>query len=126
MTAWVRDGSLMIVCLARPELLDIRSDWGGGRVRATAVELEPLGAADSEVLIEALAEDGASCPTTKRAPLGKTGGTPLFLEEVMLNVAECGEERAAKEIPDTVQALIAARIDRLDGVSQDRPQRVAV
>ena len=54
MTAWVRDGSLMIICLARPELLDIRSDWGGGRVRATAIELEPLGAADSEVLIDAL------------------------------------------------------------------------
>ena len=126
MTSWVRDGSLMIMCLARPELLDIRSDWGGGRVRATAVELEPLGAADSEVLIEALAEDGAISATTKRALLDKTGGNPLFLEEVMLNVAECGEERAAKEIPDTVQALIAARIDRLDGVSKAVLQRASV
>jgi class 3 adenylate cyclase/tetratricopeptide (TPR) repeat protein len=126
MTSWVRDGSLMIMCLARPELLDIRSDWGGGRVRATAVELEPLGAADSEVLIEALAEDGAISATTKRALLDKTGGNPLFLEEVMLNVAECGEERAAKEIPDTVQALIAARIDRLGGVSKAVLQRASV
>ena len=126
MTSWVRDGSLMIMCLARPELLDIRSDWGGGRVRATAIELEPLGAADSEVLIEALAEDGAISATTKRALLDKTGGNPLFLEEVMLNVAECGEERAAKEIPDTVQALIAARIDRLDGVSKAVLQRASV
>ncbi len=50
MTDWVRDGSLLIVCLARPELLDIRSSWGGGRVRATSIELEPLGAADSELL----------------------------------------------------------------------------
>ena len=126
MTSWVRDGSLMIMCLARPELLDIRSDWGGGRVRATAIELEPLGAADSEVLIEALNEDGAISASTKRALLDKTGGNPLFLEEVMLNVAECGEERAAKEIPDTVQALIAARIDRLDGVSKAVLQRASV
>ncbi len=126
MTSWVRDGSLMIMCLARPELLDIRSDWGGGRVRATAIELEPLGAADSEVLIEALNEDGAISSATKRALLEKTGGNPLFLEEVMLNVAECGEERAAKEIPDTVQALIAARIDRLDGVSKAMLQRASV
>jgi len=126
MTSWVRDGSLMIMCLARPELLDVRSDWGGGRVRATAVELEPLGAADSEVLMEALAEDGAISAKTKRALLEKTGGNPLFLEEVMLNVAECGEERAAKEIPDTVQALIAARIDRLDGVSKAVLQRASV
>ena len=64
--------------------------------------------------------------TTKRALLDKTGGNPLFLEEVMLNVAECGEERAAKEIPDTVQALIAARIDRLDGDSKAVLQRASV
>src|SRR5215510_10067062 len=126
MTSWVRDGSLMIMCLARPELLDVRSDWGGGRVRATAIELEPLGAADSEVLIEALAEDGAISAGTKKTLLDKTGGNPLFLEEVMLNVAECGEERAAKEIPDTVQALIAARIDRLDGDSKAVLQRASV
>jgi class 3 adenylate cyclase/tetratricopeptide (TPR) repeat protein len=126
MTSWVRDGSLMIMCLARPELLDVRSDWGGGRVRATAIELEPLGAPDSEQLIEALAEDGTISAVTKRALLDKTGGNPLFLEEVMLNVAECGEERAAKEIPDTVQALIAARIDRLDGISKAVLQRASV
>src|SRR5215218_1402848 len=126
MTSWVRDGSLMIMCLARPELLDVRSDWGGGRVRATAVELEPLGEADSATLIEALAEDGTISAGTKRTLLDKTGGNPLFLEEVMLNVAECGEERAAQEIPDTVQALIAARIDRLDGVSKAVLQRASV
>src|SRR5438034_4717804 len=126
MTDWVRDGSLMIMCLARPELLAVRSDWGGGRVRATAVELEPLGEADSATLIEALAEDGTISAGTKRTLLDKTGGNPLFLEEVMLNVAECGEERAAQEIPDTVQALIAARIDRLDGISKEVLQRASV
>src|SRR5512132_951093 len=126
MTEWVRDGALMILCLARPELLDVRSDWGGGRVRATAVELEPLGEVDSATLIEALAEEGTISAGTKRTLLDKTGGNPLFLEEVMLNVAECGEERAAKEIPDTVQALIAARIDRLDGVSKAVLQRASV
>jgi class 3 adenylate cyclase/tetratricopeptide (TPR) repeat protein len=126
MTAWVRDGSLMIVCLARPELLDIRSDWGGGRVRATAIELEPLTAADSETLIEALAEDGAVSPETRRKLLEKTGGNPLFLEEVMLDVAECGEETATARIPDTIQALIASRIDRLDPASKALLQHASV
>ncbi|HEV2713173.1 MAG TPA: adenylate/guanylate cyclase domain-containing protein, partial [Gaiellaceae bacterium] len=55
---WVRDVPLLLLCLARPELLDLRPGWGGGRVRATAIELEPLSEADSEALIEALLEDG--------------------------------------------------------------------
>ena len=99
MTDWVREGSLLIVCLSRPELLDIRSDWGGGRVRATSIELEPLGEADSEQLIDALSEVGDISPATRRALLEKTGGNPLFLEEVMLTVAECGEEQAAERDP---------------------------
>ena len=45
------------LCLARPELLDIRPGWGGGRVRATSIELEPLGASESEQLIDALRTD---------------------------------------------------------------------
>jgi class 3 adenylate cyclase/tetratricopeptide (TPR) repeat protein len=126
MTAWVRDGSLMIICLARPELLDVRSDWGGGRVRATAIELEPLSAADSETLIGALAEDGAVSPETRSKLLEKTGGNPLFLEEVMLDVAECGEELATARIPDTIQALIASRIDRLDAPSKALLQHASV
>jgi class 3 adenylate cyclase/tetratricopeptide (TPR) repeat protein len=126
MTDWVRDGSLLILCLSRPELLDIRSDWGGGRVRATSIELEPLGEADSEQLIDALSEVGDISPETRRALLEKTGGNPLFLEEVMLTVAECGEEQAAAGIPDTLQALIAARIDRLGPGSKAMLQRASV
>jgi len=126
MTDWVRDGSLLILCLSRPELLDIRSDWGGGRVRATSIELEPLGEADSEQLIDALSEVGDISPKTRRALLEKTGGNPLFLEEVMLTVAECGEEQAAAGIPDTLQALIAARIDRLAPGSKVMLQRASV
>jgi class 3 adenylate cyclase/tetratricopeptide (TPR) repeat protein len=126
MTDWVRDGSLLILCLSRPELLDVRSDWGGGRVRATSIELEPLGDADSEQLIDALSEVGDISPETRRALLEKTGGNPLFLEEVMLTVAECGEERAAIGIPDTLQALIAARIDRLEPESKAVLQRASV
>jgi class 3 adenylate cyclase/tetratricopeptide (TPR) repeat protein len=125
-TDWVRDGSLLILCLSRPELLDIRSDWGGGRVRATSIELEPLGEADSEQLIDALSEVGDISPETRRALLEKTGGNPLFLEEVMLTVAECGEEQAAAGIPDTLQALIAARIDRLGPGSKAMLQRASV
>jgi class 3 adenylate cyclase/tetratricopeptide (TPR) repeat protein len=126
MTSWVKDGSLLILCLARAELLDVRPDWGGGRVRSTAIELEPLGEADSETLIDALGEGGEISPEARRALLEKTEGNPLFLEEVMLTVAECGAEQAAAGIPDTLQALIAARIDRLDAPSKSVLQRASV
>jgi tetratricopeptide (TPR) repeat protein len=126
MTSWVRDGSLLIVCLARPELLDVRPGWGGGRVRSTAIELEPLGQADSETLIDALREGGEISPAARQALLEKTEGNPLFLEEVMLTVAECGADEAVAGIPDTLQALIAARIDRLDAPSKSVLQRASV
>jgi tetratricopeptide (TPR) repeat protein len=122
----VREGPLLMLCLARPELLDIRPDWGGGRVRATSIELEPLGPADSEALIDALSEGGSVSEETRRVLLAKTEGNPLFLEEVMRTVEECGEDEAAAGIPDTVQALIAARIDRLPTASKAVLQRASV
>ena len=126
MTSWVRDGSLMIMCLARPELLDIRSDWGGGRVRATAVELEPLGAADSEVTDRGAGRgrrdlghyEARAARQDRRQPALPRGGHAA--------TSPSAARRAAKEIPDTVQALIAARIDRLDGVSKAVLQRASV
>src|SRR2546423_4646966 len=51
---WVRERPLLILCLARPELLDVRPGWGGGRVRSTAIELEPLPRDESEQLADAL------------------------------------------------------------------------
>src|SRR5437868_4901923 len=54
LAAWVRDAPLLLICLARPELLDVRPDWGGGRLRATAIELEALPPAESEQLADEL------------------------------------------------------------------------
>src|SRR5919197_1669457 len=49
---WVREAPLLIVCLARPELLDVRPGWGGGRLRALAIELEPLARNETEQPVE--------------------------------------------------------------------------
>ena len=125
LTDWVREGPLMILCLARPELLDVRSNWGGGRVRSTSIELEPLAPEESDQLVTALTADGAISAKTRRTLLDKTGGNPLFLEETMRMVAECGEEDAGR-IPDTLQALIAARVDRLPADSKTMLQRASV
>ncbi len=124
---WVRDAPLLLLCLARPELLDIRSGWGGGRLRATALEVGPLVPRESEELIEALS-DGRPMNTPARELLvEKTGGNPLFLEEtIRMLLEQDGGEGLAERIPDTVQALIAARIDRLNAAEKTILQRAAV
>ena len=125
LSAWVREAPLLLVCLARTELLDIRPGWGGGRVRATAIELEPLGRQESEELVEALLIDGELPEQARQELLDKTEGNPLFVEETMRMLAEEGLECVDK-IPDTVQALIAARIDRLPAQAKAMLQRAAV
>jgi tetratricopeptide (TPR) repeat protein len=125
LSAWVRDAPLLILCLARPELLDVHPGWGGGRVRATAIELEPLGRDDSEELVDALLEGISLPPDVRSDLLDKTEGNPLFVEETIRMVAEeDGDGRV--RIPDTLQALIAARIDRLPADEKALLQRAAV
>ncbi|MGH3105388.1 MAG: ATP-binding protein [Gaiellaceae bacterium] len=125
LASWVRDAPLLILCLARPELLDVHPGWGGGRVRATAIELEPLDREDSEKLVDALLADAPLPAEMRSALLDKTEGNPLFVEEtIRMITAEHGDGRV--RIPDTLQALIAARIDRLPTGEKLLLQRAAV
>jgi class 3 adenylate cyclase/ATP/maltotriose-dependent transcriptional regulator MalT len=120
--AAVREAPLMLVALARTELLDIRPTWGGGRVRSTALELEPLQPEESAELVEALVAE-LDLPIDIATVLAKTEGNPLFVEEMVRMLAErAGTER----IPDTLQALIAARIDRLPAPQRTLLQRASV
>src|SRR4051812_11878948 len=125
LATWVREAPLLLLSLARPELLDLRPGWGGGRVRATAIELEALPREESEELVEALLDGAELSEQARRELLDKTEGNPLFVEETMRMLAEQGVECVDK-IPDTVQALIAARIDRLPPESKMILQRAAV
>ena len=119
---WVR-APLLILCLARPDLLDVRPGWGGGRVRSTAIELEPLSEAESEELVTALVSDLADPPPLPKGLLDRTEGNPLFVEETIRMLAEGGDH---DRVPDTLQALIAARIDHLAPDAKVLLQRAAV
>jgi class 3 adenylate cyclase/tetratricopeptide (TPR) repeat protein len=123
---WVREAPLLIVALARPELLDVRPGWGGGRMRATAIELDPLPVAESELLIEALLPGDGLGPGAREALLEKTEGNPLFMEETVRMLVESGGDYLPERIPDTLQALIAARIDHLPADSKALLRRAAV
>src|SRR3954454_4678094 len=106
----LKSSPVLIVAVARPELLDTRPSWGGGIRSASAVDLAPLNPLESEELAEALLGRSEVPPAQRELVLERAGGNPLFLEEI---ARALGDDEALERIPDTVQALIAARIDRL-------------
>src|SRR3954452_23501259 len=118
---WVR-APLMLVCLARDELLDRRPSWGGGRGSATQLVLDPLSASETEELVASLLPPGVAVIPEL---VERSGGNPLFAEEMARRIAEEGTLQAA-ELPDTVQALLAARLDALEPFERRVVQQAAV
>jgi class 3 adenylate cyclase/tetratricopeptide (TPR) repeat protein len=101
---WVRDVPLLILCTARLELLERRPAWGGGKVNAATVALSPLTDDETAKLIWAL---GAETPQDL---LERCGGNPLYAEQY---VRMLGERGSSEDLPETVQGIIAARLDSL-------------
>jgi class 3 adenylate cyclase/tetratricopeptide (TPR) repeat protein len=103
---------ILLLCLARPELLERRPAWGGGKLNATTVLLEPLNSSEADELIDRLLPDGAANAQGLRARVREAAaGNPLFLEEMAAVVAASGDDVF---VPPTIQALLAARLDQLD------------
>jgi adenylate cyclase len=121
---WVR-GPLMLVCLARDELMERRPSWGGGRRSATQLLLEPLSADDTQDLVAALIPNGQDANEFAPAVAERSGGNPLFAEEMVRRILE-EDCRPTAELPDTVQALLAARLDALEPFERRLVQQAAV
>ena len=111
---------ILVLCTARPELLEDRPGWGGGKLNVTTVLLEPLGTAESETLLDQLG-DGLDAETRERV-IAASDGNPLFLEEM----ATLARERGTVEVPPTIQALLAARLERLAVEERELLERGAV
>jgi adenylate cyclase len=108
---WSRAPVLQL-CLAREELLERRAGWGGVRRDATTVFLDPLGAEDSRQLISALLGEQDTANGVLATVAARAEGNPLFAEEIVRHLGEAPDASAA-ELPTTVQALLAARLDSL-------------
>ncbi len=103
---------VLLLCLARPELLEQRPAWAAGAARAVSVELGPLADDDATALLDALA--GGPPPAWRRKQLlGAAGGNPLFLEQLVASVSEQRRGEGMPPLPPTIQALLAARLERL-------------
>ncbi len=135
---WTRDAMLLVLAVARPELLDLRPGWGGGKMNATTILLEPLAATEAGALLENLL-GGANLPRDARDRiLAAAEGNPLFVEEMLgmliddgLLRREAGGWQAASDladltVPPTIQLLLAARLDRLEAEERAVIERGAV
>ncbi|MFN2590357.1 MAG: AAA family ATPase, partial [Actinomycetota bacterium] len=126
---------MLLLCLARPELLETRPDWGDV---ARIIRLESLGPEDSGRLVTNLLGEWSGPEEIGRKIVDGAGGNPLFIEEMLRMLVD--EGALAREdgrwvahgdisnvgAPDTVQAVISARLDRLDPAERDVLQRAAV
>ena len=102
---------LLVVCTARPELLAKRPGWGGGRTNAVTLSLPPLSAEETGRLVHHLLERAVLPAELQQRLLDRAGGNPLYAEEFARMLAERGAGELA--VPETVQGLIAARLDAL-------------
>ncbi len=117
------ESPILVLCLARPELLDERPSWGGGRLDAESIRLDPLSASSSEALIELLEQDVSE--EARLDILERAEGNPLFIEQMVALYAE--DPDAAKEgVPPSLHAVLAARLDRLAADERALLERASV
>ena len=116
-----RDAPILLLCMARPELLDRRAGWAGGKVNATSVLLEPLAPEEADLMIDSLAHLD---PDLRERIREAAEGNPLFVEEMVSLVKESGDGNVT--VPPTIQALLAARLDQLDPSDRGVLERGAV
>jgi class 3 adenylate cyclase/tetratricopeptide (TPR) repeat protein len=109
---WSLPVPLLLLCTARPELYERRASWGGGKRNATTISLSPLTVEESARLLQVLLDRTLLPAETQSALLERAGGNPLYAEQFARMLAETGDVDALT-VPETVQALVAARLDTL-------------
>lgn len=121
---WMR-APVLQVCLARDELLERRPSWGQFRRGATSILLEPLNSQETRELVSALAVGTGAADVMTAELAQRSGGNPLFAEALVELAADAGPGHRA-ELPETVQGLLAARLDALEPLERQLLDHAAV
>jgi len=116
---WAIDSPILLILTARPELFTDHPEWGGGKRNAATIALSPLSDTDAATLLTAMLPRSVMPAEAQQTILERCGGNPLYVTEFVRYAADRGvldDIGAGEEIPlpDSVQALIAARLDLLD------------
>jgi class 3 adenylate cyclase/tetratricopeptide (TPR) repeat protein len=112
---WTRDVPLLVLGTARPELLARRPGWSGGKLNAATISLAPLSDEETATLLASLLDRGLIPAELQSALLARAGGNPLYAEEfARMASGRTAADLAGVDLPDSVQGIIAARLDGLD------------
>jgi DNA-binding SARP family transcriptional activator/tetratricopeptide (TPR) repeat protein len=122
---WLRAPALLL-CLARPELLDARPRWGGGRSRVSSLVLQPLPDGDTLSLLSNQLGTRQMSAGERARVLETAEGNPLFIEQLMHASAEDPGWERDEQIPPTIHSLLAARLDRLGPGERGYIERAAL
>jgi class 3 adenylate cyclase/tetratricopeptide (TPR) repeat protein len=118
---WLR-APLLLICLARGDLVELRPGWLNPRPNADTLVLDPLAAEEAESLLDEL----HAAPKVQARIAEVAEGNPLFLEQMAAMLAEQPEDVDVVSIPPSIQALLTARLDQLDSVERAVIERAAV
>lgn len=122
---WSGDSPILVICLARSELLDNLRNWSGSKPNATSMSLSPLTDAETEELVGHILGEGDVDPAVRVRLARTAAGYPLFVEELVRMLTDDGslyltegswiltDELAERRLPPTIQALLGARLDEL-------------
>ena len=122
---WVTDVPLLVVATARPELLERRPGWGGGKLNATTLALSPLSDEQTAELIGRLLPRPLLAADAQQTLLERAGGNPLYAEQFVELYTEQGSTDELP-LPETLQGIIAARLDGLPESEKSLLQDAAV
>jgi predicted ATPase/class 3 adenylate cyclase len=123
---WSEGVPLLVLCTARPELHEQHPGWAGGMRNATTINLPPLSDQETAELVSHLVTTTVLSEELERAILERAGGNPLYAEEFVRLLADRGLAADETELPESVQALIAARLDTLSPERKSLLQDAAV
>jgi tetratricopeptide (TPR) repeat protein len=135
---WSRDASILLLCMARPDLLDVRPSWAGGLTNATTMSLAPLTEGQCDELIGHLLGSAALPEEVRDRIVRVAEGNPLFVEEMLRMLVD--EELVVRDgdrwalavdvsdvhVPPTISALLSARLDRLSDEERAVLERAGV
>jgi len=134
---WSRERAILVIVVARPELLDTRAGWGGGKLDAQVILLEALGPDDIEALAGSLL-GGRLEPSVLERVEAAAEGNPLFVEQLLAMLVDDGvvirdgdtwrsaADAPSLAVPPTIAALLAARLDRLPAQERQVAERASV